>query len=258
MRSKKRGLALIINNRTFEDHEQYETREGSEIDASNLSSLFEQLGFEVFLKIDLRRQDLQRCLTEFTENHRHREMDACVVVIMSHGMSTCDQNGYIYCGSTNIVCTDGYKIPLENILSQFDNAMFPVFMGKPKMFFIQACRGENKNYGTSKLYHKSDGGSESNLVESEVKEVLPRATDMFIAYATIPGHEATRNTLRGSWFIQCVLAVFMERACDLELSDLMRLVAKYLAKYEAEGTKQSCDYILRGYTKKLYFNPGLG
>ncbi len=46
MRSKPRGVVLIIDNETF-DNDIMPKREGSQFDSNNLDILFEQLGFKV-------------------------------------------------------------------------------------------------------------------------------------------------------------------------------------------------------------------
>ena len=52
-----------------------------------------------------------------------------VVAILSHG-----ENG-------SIICTNGEKVPIEDILSKFNNREAPPLKGKPKFFIFQSCRG---------------------------------------------------------------------------------------------------------------------
>ena len=80
--------------------------------------------FPFFLK-----QDIAIKLQDFSECEDHKQVDACVVCILSHG-----EEGYIF-------GTDGRKILLDNVLSLFDNSHCKHLIGKPKIFIIQACRG---------------------------------------------------------------------------------------------------------------------
>ena len=57
------------------------------------------------------------------------EWNSAVVVLMSHG-----NTGYIY-------GTDGEKVNIKDIQEEFDAKKCPKLTGKPKLFFIQACRG---------------------------------------------------------------------------------------------------------------------
>ena len=49
MRNRIRGKVFIINNKTFEKKAKLSVREGSDVDAKNLESLFTQLQFEVVI-----------------------------------------------------------------------------------------------------------------------------------------------------------------------------------------------------------------
>ncbi len=86
----------------------------------------------------------------------------------------------------------------------------------------------------------------------------PTWEDMVILFSTIPGYVANRNFYRGTWLIECLCFVFMNRAFELDLREMLDEVARRLKNYESEnGTKQSCSYESRHFYNKLYFNPGL-
>lgn len=59
----------------------------------------------------------------------HHQLDMAVVAILSHG-----ENG-------SIICTNGEKVLIEDILSKFNNREAPTLKGKPKFFIFQSCRG---------------------------------------------------------------------------------------------------------------------
>ena len=81
----------------------------------------------------------------------------------------------------------------------------------------------------------------------------PTWEDMVILFATVPGFVANRNLYRGTWLIECLCYVFMNRACDMDLRDMLDEVAKRLRDYESEqGLKQSCSYESRHFYNKLY------
>ena len=68
-------------------------------------------------------------LREFAARTEHASSDACIICLLSHG-----EEGFMF-------GTDGKKIPLEEIFLLFDNRHCPALLNKPKIFFIQACRG---------------------------------------------------------------------------------------------------------------------
>ena len=70
---------------------------------------------------------------------------------------------------------------------------------------------------------------------------------------------ANRDCTKGTWFVQRLYKVFMEHAHNTNLRDMLDLVALDLKQnFTSEtGAKQSFNYDVRHFYKKLYFNPGL-
>lgn len=257
MQSNPRGCALIIDNEEF-TNPNLPPRKGSLVDANNLDILLENLGFKVTLRRNLVYTAMRDEIYKFARRPQHQEADMAVVCIMSHG-----QHGLI-AGS------DGREIDTEWMLRQFNNDMCPALKGKPKFFILQACRGDEVDYGVLPEITFTDGheGTDARVVAPAPGPAQPQSQgighkelsweDMIIAYATLPGYVANRDTYRGTWFIESLVQIFMDRAADLEIKELLDLVANRLKEYESErGTKQAYAYEVRHFTKKLYFNPGL-
>ena len=82
--------------------------------------------------------------------------------------------------------------------------------------------------------------------------------DILIAYSTLPGYVANRDCAKGTWFVQSLCKIFMEHAHNTNLRDMLDLVALDLKQnFTSEtGAKQSFNYDVRHFYKKLYFNPG--
>lgn len=71
-----------------------------------------------------------KSLFEKTKLHRiHNDVDCFVLVLMSHG------------SSSGVFGVDGNLISHDEIRSAFNGQNFNVFKDKPKLVFIQACRG---------------------------------------------------------------------------------------------------------------------
>ena len=92
-----RGVCLIINNEHFYDHDGTEItdlrRFGTDMDASRLKNLFQQLKFHVKFELDLSGKMLRETIQEFArdcEINSHNYQAICVI-ILSHGT-----DGYIY------------------------------------------------------------------------------------------------------------------------------------------------------------------
>ncbi|XP_048360461.1 caspase-2 isoform X2 [Sphaerodactylus townsendi] len=127
--SRPKGLALILSNVHFRGEKDLEFRSGGDVDHAALQKLFEYLGYQVFLRHDQTAQEMQEELENFSKNPTHRDVDSCIVSLLSHGIE-----GGVY-------GVDGKLLQLQEIFRLFDNANCPSLQNKPKMFFIQACRG---------------------------------------------------------------------------------------------------------------------
>jgi len=252
MESKPRGLVLIIDNENF-DNEVLPTRTGSLVDSNNLDVLFLQMGFHVTMRRNLGYTDMIMEIQKFAGRPDHDHVDMCVLCIMSHG-----RHGLV-------AAADGRELETEWVLRQFNNEGCPSLIGKPKFFILQSCRGDEADYGVVPKINFPESRSDSDARAislppgSKSSDTRYRGVtweDMIVAYSTLPGYVANRDTYRGTWFIECLCKVFMENAHQLEIREMLDIVAEKLKQFESEhGTKQSCAYEVRNFYKKLYFNP---
>lgn len=80
---------------------------------------------------------------------------------------------------------------------------------------------------------------------------------MKICYATVPGYNAFRDPNMGSWYIEAMCKVFAEHAHDTHLEDLLKLIGLILEQRRTEYSElQTASNEDRGFTKRLFFNPG--
>ena len=81
---------------------------------------------------------------------------------------------------------------------------------------------------------------------------------MLILYSTIPGYFSWRNQILGSFLIQSLCKIISDHACDMDLEEMLKKVNADLQEKVARGNykeyKQGCEYVNRGFNKKLYFN----
>ena len=69
--------------------------------------------------------------------------DCLVVVLMGHGKT--EQ------GQAKLMAYDGQLVDLGELVALFNNKNCPGLRGKPKLFFIQCCRG--REYGGLTILH---------------------------------------------------------------------------------------------------------
>ncbi|KAF7241161.1 Caspase-2 [Varanus komodoensis] len=129
LKSRPRGLAFILSNVRFSNETDLEFRSGGNVDYAALDMLFKHLGYQVVVRHDQTAEEIQEELEKFSKLPAHRDVDSCIVSLLSHGIE-----GGVY-------GVDGRLVQLQEIFRLFDNANCPNLQNKPKMFFVQACRG---------------------------------------------------------------------------------------------------------------------
>ncbi|XP_077577802.1 caspase-2 isoform X2 [Stigmatopora nigra] len=233
MTSSPRCSALIISNVNFNPHSASDlgTRNGGEVDEKVLRKLFIDLDFVVTVRRDMTTEQMRNCIDEFRRRPEHRNMDGSVVCLLSHGV-----DGAVY-------GTDGQLLQLESVFEAFDNVHCPQLQNKPKMFFVQACRGEEMDCGVEQVdgpgrisshsCEQRDAGQEGPAdaiprqggQREPTRIKLPQRSDMICGFASLKGQTictaAMRNTKRGSWFIQELDTAFRCNAKDMHVADIL-------------------------------------
>ncbi|CAH1725817.1 caspase-1-like [Aphis gossypii] len=249
MGSNPKGHALILNINNIKDRKE---RLGSKVDMENLKKLFKGLGYIVHPKEDLSEKEFKSVIKEFINICHTEKASSIVVFIMSHGEAAKNTR------SANIITADGNKINTDWIIDQFVPKKKPT-ISIPKLFFIQACRGEISDFG----WKYCDG--EKNVVQTDSTTISStgsmynrRYKDIFIAFATVPGHTAIRDPIDGSWFVQKLCEVIRTNAFNKDLASMMLIVDAEVEKLSStQYGYQTLEWSSRGFNKRFFFNPGL-
>nr|AAN45849.1 amphiCASP-3/7 [Branchiostoma floridae] len=245
MNHPRRGQAIIINNKDFEKHTGMNTRRGTDLDANNLYRIFSKLGFETKVFDNLPCRKILSVL-QLAAREDHRDVDCFACAILSHG-----EEGVIY-------GTDGH-MEVTEVTKPFRGDRCPGLVGKPKLFFLQACRGNEFDHGVDmpdalpEVQDELDAGN---------KATLPAEADFLLAYSTVPGYYSWRNPGRGSWYIQALCAVLEREGTDLEIMQLLTRVNKLVA-YDFHSNsdnpymnrKKQIPCIMSMLTKDLFLSP---
>ena len=122
MNTNPRGLFILVNNKKFRNAD---TRKGTEVDGKSMMDLFDWLGYEVKSHENKSADEMMKIFRE-ASLMSYSKYSALAICILSHGKKD------FVSGTDGPVC-------IEAITKLFrrDN-----LAGKPKMFFIQACRGK--------------------------------------------------------------------------------------------------------------------
>ena len=259
MNCKPHGLCLIVNNVDFET---LRKRGGSDLDAKQLSELFTKLQYKVEIVRNQTAKQLKDTLLQFVKKSDHKAADSMVVCLLSHGLE-----GQIY-------GVDGVLLSIPDLLAMFNGYMAKDLIGKPKLFFIQACRGSDYDHGAD----VTDSGHSDNVEEYHVTrttaelltaavpydkpealvepETIPAEADMLIAYSTVPGYVSWSNLQKGSWFVQALVDVFSAYARTEDVvSMLVRVNGKVAREFESFNRKKQIPAPVIMLTKKVFFFP---
>ena len=179
MNRDPRGWCLILSNTDFSaargGGSHLVDRPGASIDVEKLRGLFSWLRFKVEIFENLTKYDMNRTLLSFA--HRdHTEFDCFACCILTHG------------SRDGVYGTDGFILDFRFIREFYNGEKCPSLRQKPKLFFLQCCRGNRKDTGYS-----TDGGdvgsSGGQLIDPNLRRRAtdPIESDFFIGYPTPRG-----------------------------------------------------------------------
>ncbi|XP_070247661.1 caspase-14-like [Myotis yumanensis] len=183
-------------------------RPGSEWDVGLMKKWLSQCQFECTPCIDPDKKELLEKLTSFRDglNEIKDEISCCLVTLMSHG-----EKGYLK-------IRDDERVSLEEIFEMFNNKNCPALKEKPKIFIIQACRGERRDSGVETDDEPMD------LDDISEKKRLPTFSDYFIIYPTQADHVALRHPRTGSVMIEAMTEIFQQHGNKFHIVDFFTKV----------------------------------
>ncbi|KAA0725071.1 Caspase-7 [Triplophysa tibetana] len=258
MSQRRMGKCIIINNKNFAKETGMNVRNGTDRDAGELFKCFKSLGFDVIVYNDQTCKNMEQLLkqgSKFSLSHNfltfsvseedHSDSSCFACILLSHG-----EEGLIY-------GTDG-PMSIKTMTTLFRGDICMSLVGKPKLFFIQACRGSEFDDGI-----QTDSGPPNDSLETDAnpRHKIPVEADFLFAYSTVPGYYSWRNPGQGSWFVQALCNVFNEFGKQLEIMQILTRV-NYMVATSFESwsedprfsEKKQIPCMVSMLTKELYFN----
>ncbi|KAM4852358.1 caspase-7 isoform 2-T7 [Thomomys bottae] len=240
MNFEKVGKCIIINNKNFDKVTGMSVRNGTDKDAEALFKCFRSLGFEVVIYNDRSCAEMQDLLKRASEeDHSNSACFACI--ILSHG-------------EENLIYGKDGVTPLKDLTAHFRGDRCRTLLEKPKLFFIQACRGTELDDGI-----QADSGPIDDT-DANPRYKIPVEADFLFAYSTVPGYYSWRNPGRGSWFVQALCSVLDEHGKNLEIMQILTRVNNRVARhFESQSDdprfneKKQIPCVVTMLTKELYF-----
>uniref|UniRef100_A0A671U377 Caspase 9, apoptosis-related cysteine peptidase n=1 Tax=Sparus aurata TaxID=8175 RepID=A0A671U377_SPAAU len=259
------GHCLIINNVEFDPQSELSNRRGSNIDCDKLESRFKALNFIVDVKTNLKQRQIKHELSALSKKD-HSQYDCCVVIMLSHGTEVSHNRfpGAVY-------GVDGQHVPVQYITNYLNGQHCPSLQGKPKLFFIQACGGGEKDTGfevspdevepsiggaddqTDAIPTSSSSDSLSTSDELDARPTLPTPSDILVSYSTFPGYVSWRDTQSGSWYVETLYRILDENASTDDLVTMLMMVNHEVSQNSAKGLYKQMPGSFNFLRKLLYF-----
>ncbi|NWH84745.1 CASPA protein, partial [Aegithalos caudatus] len=234
-----RGFCLIINNVNFTNS----VRRGSCKDAEQLERVFTWLGLDVRTYTDQTSGDIIELMQTWQRVRDHKDRNCFICCILSHGKS-----GAVY-------GTDDKPVSIRTLTTHFSAQQCPQLAAKPKLFFIQACQGNNIQ---RPVYVDTDGPApDLSSMEERVSlcESIPEEADFLLGMATVDGCVSFRHTEEGTWYIQALcskLQLLVPRGEDI-LSILTQVNEDVAKRVNPSGIKKQMPQPAYTLRRKLIF-----
>ena len=244
---RTRGKCIIINNTL--------NRKGTEVDAKGLKLVWEQLHFDVTVVNDLTSDDMILQMEQVAEECSDED-EAFICYILTHGT----HNGTLF-GNDNL------PVKIDDLTSNFEE----ILDNKPKVFVIQACKGEEVTVKERTFRQKKTTGdnpenttceeapdASSTTIQHDSLPIGPpkRSTwdllsktslpipltksDLLVCFATLEGQVAGRDINDGSDFIQCHLYALCNFAHCCDFMTIMQKTRGFMGELNELRSREQC------------------
>ncbi|XP_053222755.1 caspase-3-like [Podarcis raffonei] len=216
MASQTKNRALIIVNYNFHGRNaesKLTSRPGARREADRIFKALSKCHYAVKIHLDLTAKKIE----ELYEEECHADHgEFFVSILSSHG-----EEGIIY-------DCEGQPVQLKRIFQILEPERCHKLAGKPKIFFIQACRGVEIDQG---VWLQTDSGEAQTECFSHYLSI---PQDTAVMYSCSPGYASFINRWE-SMFLKALLDLLEGEECHLEVASLMTRISGTVALQEAKG-----------------------
>ncbi|KYN04445.1 Caspase-1 [Cyphomyrmex costatus] len=246
MNHKNRGKCIIFNQEDFIVSTEMK-REGSKNDVKRLEKSFGNLGFDIEVYNNYRFDEIQDVLKKVSQLD-HTDNDCLCVIALTHGYS----KNMLWASDSMYDSKDLWKI--------FTADKCLTLAGKPKLFIIQACRGDETDDGVELIASHFLKGTET---DSGSSYSIPIQADFLLAHSSAENYYTWRNPDEGTWYIQSLCDVLDEHGTSMDLMNILTTTARKIATEHASvnplfktlDNKKQVSSVTTTLIRSVYFSP---
>ncbi|XP_063167437.1 caspase-3-like [Candoia aspera] len=213
---KRNRAVIIVNYQFFQAKERLTSREGAMREAKRLFKALSNCNYDVKLFLDLTVEEIEEV---YKKESQAEHGDYFVSILSSHG-----EEG-------SITDCKGQAVQLTHIYKMLSPERCPQLAGKPKIFFIQACRGGRIDDG---VYLETDSSAPAADCFSHYLSIPENTAVMF---SCSPGYASFCNQWE-SMFLKALLELLEGKERKLAVTSLMTWINWKVAFHsEAKGTE---------------------
>lgn len=223
-------IAFVVGNSHYSNSEM--NLANPENDAKDVAEKLKGLGFEVVLKLDATKENMEKELSAFGE--KAKDYDVAMFYYAGHGIQS---KGVNYLIPTNIedLAENNLKwkcVNVEQVLDVMEDSQC-----KLKIVVLDACR----NDPVSRKWHRSAGNRGLSIMDAP--------TGTIISFSTSPGSTALDGTGRNSPYTQAFL-----NTLDMPNLDVFHFFQKVGASVLDLTQKAQNPWLSVSFTGDFYFN----
>ena len=230
---------MIINNTNFK-HEG--DLPGGGVDEQELLKLFFKLRFEVKIHQNLTAKEM---IHKAESYGKMRHNGVFFFVILTHGTLVEEKEV--------IIGTDNKPVTVNDIESFFHASKCPSLCRVPKIFLIDACRGDRREGVYSSPFHDTMI-QKSSFTQTHCRRAVSTtdSSDILLLYAATRGY-VSFTTYRGSRLTQTFVEVTDQANPDKSFTQIIQEVKARIQKSDCgHQTVESVDRLTRDYFIKKY------
>ena len=156
---------------------------------------------------------IQHVISELAKED-HSDADCLLVTVLTHGLNS------------HILQAYDKLYEVEELWLPFTADKCLSLAGKPKIFIIQACRGDKFNPGVT-LKQEEAMPMQTDTIHETYR--IPACADFLIAFSSVEDYKSWRIPKEGTWFIQSFCEELQKHASTKDLLKIFTQTAHRVA-----------------------------